>query len=127
MKKIITTNKAPGAIGPYSQATCVDRFIFTSGQLPIDPASGKFAGTTVSVQTRQSLENIRSILEAEGISMNSVVKTTVFLSDMDNFAEMNKVYGEFFSEGAYPARSAVEVARLPKDALVEIEAVAVKN
>jgi 2-iminobutanoate/2-iminopropanoate deaminase len=126
MKKSIATDKAPGAIGPYSQAVAADPFIFTSGQLPIDPATGKFAGMSIEEQTRQSLENISAVLRAAGLSMDAIVKTTVFLSDMENFAAMNKIYAEFFSEGSYPARSAVEVARLPKDALVEIEAVAVK-
>jgi len=126
MKKIIATNKAPGAIGPYSQATEAGQLIFTSGQLPVDPATGKFADSTIEGQTRQSLKNVQAVLEEAGSSMDNVLKTTVFLSDMNNFAAMNKVYAEFFSEGKYPARSAVEVARLPKDALVEIEAVAAK-
>ena len=126
MKSIIATDKAPGAIGPYSQAVETTPFIFTSGQLPVDPATGAFAGATIEEQTRQSLTNVKAILEKAGSSMDKVLKTTVFLSDMNNFAAMNKVYAEFFTEGSYPARSAVEVARLPKDALVEIEAVAIK-
>jgi len=126
MKQIIATNNAPGAIGPYSQAVEANGFIFSSGQLPVDPATGNFAGTTIEEQTRQSLRNVKAVLEAAGSSMDKVLKTTVFLSDMNNFAAMNGIYAEFFSEGAYPARSAVQVARLPKDALVEIEAVAVK-
>ncbi|MCR5290149.1 MAG: RidA family protein [Treponema sp.] len=126
MKSIIATDKAPGAIGPYSQAVEATPFIFTSGQLPVDPATGAFAGATIEEQTRQSLTNVKAILEKAGSSMDKVLKTTVFLSDMNNFAAMNKVYAEFFTEGSYPARSAVEVARLPKDALVEIEAVAIK-
>lgn len=126
MKQIIATNNAPGAIGPYSQAVEANGFIFSSGQLPVDPATGNFAGTTIEEQTRQSLRNVKAVLEAAGSSMDKVLKKTVFLSDMNNFAAMNGIYAEFFSEGAYPARSAVQVARLPKDALVEIEAVAVK-
>ncbi len=126
MKEIIATKNAPGAIGPYSQATEEKPFIFTSGQLPVDPATGAFAGITIEEQTRQSLTNVKAVLEAAGSSMDKVMKTTVFLSDMNNFGAMNKVYAEFFTEGSYPARSAIEVARLPKDALVEIEAIAIK-
>lgn len=126
MKEIIATKNAPGAIGPYSQATSALPFIFASGQLPVNPETGAFAGNTIEEQTRQSLTNLKAILEEAGSSMDKVMKTTVFLSDMNNFVAMNKVYAEFFTEGTYPARSAVEVARLPKDALVEIEAIAIK-
>lgn len=119
----ITTDKAPGAIGPYSQGITVNGFIFTSGQLPIDPATGIMA-EGIEAQTRQSLLNVKAILEASNSSLGKVIKTTVFLSDMNNFAAMNGVYQEVFGAGPYPARSAVQVARLPKDALVEIEAVA---
>jgi 2-iminobutanoate/2-iminopropanoate deaminase len=98
--------------------------VFTSGQLPIDPATGSFVPGGIKEQTRQSLKNVQSILEEAGADMGKVLKVTVFLSDMNNFAQMNEVYGEFFKEGAYPARSAVQVARLPKDSLIEIEAVA---
>ena len=100
--------------------------LFVSGQIPIDPATGAFAGEDIVTQTRQSLTNVKSILKAAGLSMDAVAKTTVFLSDMNNFGAMNEVYATFFTEGSYPARSAVEVARLPKDALVEIEVIAVK-
>lgn len=124
MKKIIITDAAPPAIGPYSQGVEAGGFLFTSGQLPIDPATGEFP-EGVAAQTRQSLENIRAILVAAGLGMERVVKTTVFLSDMNSFAEMNEAYATYFGDWEYPARSAVEVARLPKDALVEIEAVAV--
>ena len=124
MKNIVSTDKAPGAIGPYSQAVRVGNMLFASGQIPLDPATGKFPDG-IEAQTRQSLTNIKHILEAAGGSMDNVVKTTVFLSDMNNFAAMNAVYGTFFNEGSYPARSAVEVARIPRDALVEIEVVAV--
>ena len=123
MKTIISTAKAPAAIGPYSQATDLGSLVITSGQLPIDPATGAFP-EGIQEQTKQSLTNVKAILEAAGLTMDSVVKTTVFLSDMNNFAAMNGVYATFF-EGACPARSAVEVARLPKDALVEIECIAV--
>ena len=125
MKTIISTAKAPAAIGPYSQATDLGSLVITSGQLPIDPATGAFP-EGVQEQTKQSLANVKAILEAAGLTMDSVVKTTVFLSDMNNFGAMNEVYATFFTEDSYPARSAVEVARLPKDALVEIEVIAVK-
>ena len=124
-KKIIATTAAPGAIGPYSQAVCVGDLVYASGQLPLDPATGAFP-EGIEAQTRQSLTNAKAIIEAAGLTMDNVVKTTVFLSDMNNFAAMNGVYAQFFTEGNYPARSAVEVARLPKDALVEIEVIASK-
>ena len=123
MKKIFATTNAPGAIGPYSQAVQAGNVVFVSGQLPIDPATGNFAGDDIKSQARQSLTNIKNILASEGIEMSQILRTGVFLKDMNMFADMNAVYGEFF-EGDYPARAAVEVARLPKDALVEIEAVA---
>ncbi len=122
MKKVISTEKAPAAIGPYSQGIKAGDFFYTSGQLPIDVKTGKMP-LEIKEQTRQSLNNVKAILEAGGSSMDKVFKTTVFLSDMNNFAEMNSIYKEFFS-GDFPSRSAVEVARLPKDALVEIEAIA---
>ena len=124
MKKVISTEHAPAAIGPYAQAVAANGMVYTSGQLPIDPATGALP-EGIAGQTRQSLTNVKAILAEAGVGMDRVVKTTVFLSDMNNFAAMNEVYAEFFSEGGYPARSAVEVARLPKDALVEIEVVAV--
>ena len=123
MKTVISTQNAPAAIGPYSQGIQAGSLIITSGQLPIDPATGAFP-ETIEEQTRQSLENCKAVLAASGAGMENVIKTTVFLSDMNNFAAMNGVYATFF-EGACPARSAVEVARLPKDALVEIECIAV--
>lgn len=123
MKKIINTDHAPAAIGPYAQAVAIDSLVITSGQLPIDPATGAFP-EGIAAQTRQSLTNVKAILEAAGLGMDKVIKTTVFLSDMNNFGAMNEVYATFFREGNYPARSAVEVARLPKDALVEIEVIA---
>lgn len=125
MKTIVQTEKAPAAIGPYSQGVADCGLVITSGQLPIDSTSGAMP-EGISAQTRQSLENVRAVLLAGGSDMAHVIKTTVFLKDMEHFAEMNSVYSEFFEEGNYPARSAVEVARLPKDALVEIEAIAAR-
>lgn len=123
MKKVYATTNAPGAIGPYSQAIQAGNLVFVSGQLPIDPATGAFAGDDIKSQTRQSLTNIKNILASQGVAMSQMVRVGVFLKDMNMFGDMNGVYGEFF-EKDYPARAAVEVARLPKDALVEIEAVA---
>lgn len=123
MKKVISTTKAPAAIGPYSQAIQVGNLVYTSGQLPIDPATGKFPEGGIKEQTRQSLTNIQAILQETGLTMGNVIKTTVFMADMNDFADMNNVYAEFFTE-PYPARSAVAVKSLPKGALVEIEVVA---
>ena len=123
MKTVATTN-APGAIGPYSQAIDAGAFVYTSGQLPIDPKTGEMP-TDIKGQSRQSLENVKAVLEAAGLGMDAVVKSTVFLSDMGDFAAMNEVYSEFFS-APFPARSAVAVKTLPKNALVEIEVVAVR-
>ena len=123
MKKTISTTNAPAAIGPYSQAIQVGNLVYTSGQIPIDPTTGTLVGGGIKEQTRQSLLNVRAILEEAGMSMDNVVKTTVFMADMNDFADMNAVYAEFFSE-PYPARSAVAVKTLPKGALVEIEVVA---
>lgn len=119
------TDKAPAAVGPYSQAIEANGFIFASGQLPIDPSTNAFAEGGVKEQIRQSLTNARNVLAAAGVDLSHVVKTTVFLSDMDNFAAMNEVYAEFFKE-PYPARSAIAVKALPKGALVEVECIAVK-
>ena len=126
MKKIIATEKAPAAIGPYSQAIDCGTFLITSGHVPIDPATGEIVPGGVAEQTRQSLTNVKAILAQAGLTMDNVVKTTVFLQSMGDFAAMNAVYAEFFTEGQYPARSAVEVAALPKGALVEIETICVK-
>ena len=123
MKKVISTTKAPAAIGPYSQAIQVGNLVYTSGQIPIDPATGVFVEGGIREQTRQSLLNVKAILEEAGLTMSDVMKTTVFLADMNDFADMNAVYAEFFAE-PYPARSAVAVKMLPKGALVEIEVVA---
>ena len=123
MKKVISTSKAPAAIGPYSQAIQVGNLVFASGQIPINPATGSFVEGDVKEQTRQSLTNVRAILEEAGLTLDNVVKTTVFLADMNDFADVNAVYAEFFAE-PYPARSAVAVKTLPKGALVEIEVIA---
>lgn len=123
MKQVIHTDKAPAAIGPYSQAIQIGQLLFTSGQVTIDPETGAIVEGGIQEQARQSLNNIKAILNAAGTNMGAVVKTTVFLQDMNDFAAMNEVYAQFFQE-PYPARSAVQVARLPKDVLVEIEAIA---
>ena len=121
--KVISTKKAPAAIGPYSQAIQVGNLIYTSGQIPIDPETGVFVEGGIKEQTRQSLTNVQAILQEAGLTMSDVVKTTVFMADMGDFAEMNAVYAEFFT-APYPARSAIAVKTLPKGALVEIEVVA---
>lgn len=123
--KVINISKAPKAIGPYSQAIEANGLVITSGQLPIDPATGEFAPGGIKEQTRQSLTNAKAILEEAGISLANVMKTTVFLSDMNDFAAMNEVYAEFFNE-PFPARSAIAVKTLPKNALVEVECIAAK-
>ena len=122
-KRAIQTSKAPAAIGPYSQAIRVNGFVYTSGQLGLDPETGELK-EGVQAQTHQAFKNIQAILEEEGLDLNHIVKTTVFLKDMNDFAAVNEVYATYFI-GSFPARSAVEVARLPKDGLVEIEAIAV--
>ena len=121
----LQTSGAPAAIGPYSQGIAAGNTAYVSGQLPIDPATGEFAGPDIASQTRRSLQNVEAILAAQGMGMKDVVKTTVLLADIADFAAMNEVYGEFFS-APYPARAAFQVAALPKGARVEIEAVAVK-
>lgn len=126
MKKVISTDKAPLDIGPYSQAVMVGNMLFLSGQLPINPVTGKFISSDIKEQTKQSLTNAKTILEEAGYTMKDVVKTSVFLSDINNFAEMNEVYIDFFKED-YPARSAFEVNRLPLGVLVEIECIACKG
>ncbi len=124
MKKIISTPKAPAAIGPYSQAIVVDKMVFTSGMIPIIPETGELETGDVKAQARQAIKNLVTLLSESGSSAENVVKTTVFIKDMNDFAAINEVYSEFFTEN-FPARSCVEVARLPKDVLVEIEAVAI--
>lgn len=122
MKQVISTKGAPGAIGPYSQAIKAGNFVYTSGQIPLDPATGELIND-IEKATERALENVKAILEEAGSSMDKVVKTVVFLKDMKDFAEMNEVYAKYFTENP-PARSCVEVSRLPKDSVVEIEAVA---
>ena len=125
MKKVIFTEKAPAAIGPYSQAVEVNGMVFLSGQIPVDPATGEFVPGGVTEQTIQVFENIKNVLAEAGLTTANIVKTTVFLADMSLFAEMNAVYAKYF-EGDFPARSAVAVKALPKGALVEIESIAVR-
>ena len=126
MKQIIATEHAPGAIGPYSQAVRAGNLVFASGQIPIDPATGEFVAGGIAEQTEQVLRNLAAVFEAAGVGLNQVVKTTVFLADMEDFAAMNEVYGRFFGEQP-PARATVQAARLPRDAKVEIEAIAVSE
>ncbi|HEX8368525.1 MAG TPA: RidA family protein [Pyrinomonadaceae bacterium] len=123
MKEIISTENAPGAIGPYSQAVKTGNMVFLSGQIPIDPQTGEFVSGGVAEQTEQVLKNLSAVLEAAGTSLNNVVKTTVFLADMNDFTAMNEVYARYFSENK-PARATVQAARLPRDARVEIECIA---
>ena len=123
MKQIISTDKAPQAIGPYSQAVRVGNLLFTSGMIPIDPATNTLIEGGIEVQAKQAIGNLAALLEASGSSLNKVVKTVVFIKDMNDFAKVNEIYATFFTEN-FPARSCVEVARLPKDVLIEIEAVA---
>ena len=124
MKEIIATEDAPRAIGPYSQAVRAGNFVFASGQIPIDPATGEFVPGGIAEQTEQVLKNLTALFAAAGVGLDQIVKTTVFLADMNDFTAMNEVYGKFFSE-APPARATVQAARLPRDAKVEIEAIAV--
>jgi len=126
MKEIIFTKEAPGAIGPYSQGVKIGNLIFTSGQIPIDPKTGEIVTGNVKKAAERCILNLKAVLEAAGSSLSNVVKTTVFIKDMNDFAAVNEVYGKYFTEN-YPSRSCVEVARLPKDVLVEIEAVAEIN
>ena len=123
MKQVIHTDSAPAAIVPYSQAIQIGDLLFVSGQVPIDPSTGAIVEGDIKAQAQQSLNNLKAILNAAGTNMGAVVKTTVFLADMNDFAAMNEVYAQFFQE-PFPARSAVQAARLPKDAKVEIEAIA---
>jgi 2-iminobutanoate/2-iminopropanoate deaminase len=126
MKSIVHTSEAPAAIGPYSQGVFVKDILFVSGQLPIDPRTERLAPQEIALQTKQALENVQAVLESAGYSMSDIVKTTVFMKDLADFPSMNEVYKDFFTRD-YPARAAVQVARLPKDALVEIEAIAIKQ
>ncbi len=124
MKTIISTTKAPAAIGPYSQAVLVNGMLFTSGVIPIDPETNTLVQGDVEVQARQAIGNLKNLIEASGSAMDKVVKTTVFIKNMNDFGKINDIYKEFFTSD-FPARSCVEVARLPKDVLIEIEAIAV--
>ena len=124
MKKVVKTDKAPGAIGPYSQGIDLGNMIFFSGQIPLNPMTGEMP-EGIELQAKQSLENVKGLLESQGLDFSNVVKTTVFLDNMDDFATVNEIYAGYFVE-PYPARSAVEVAKLPKGALIEIEVIAVK-
>lgn len=123
-REIISTDQAPAAVGPYSQAVRVGNFVYTAGQIPLDPATGQLVGKEIEAQTRQVMENLTRILEAAGSSLEKVVKTTIFVTDMNEFATINQTYGSFFSDDP-PARSTVEVAALPLGAQIEIEAVAI--
>jgi len=123
MKKIISTNEAPAAIGPYSQAVCCGRFLFCSGQIPLDPKSGQIVTGDIATQTRRVLDNIASILRAEGMTFDSIVKTTIFLTNLDDFQTVNETYGSYFKQDP-PARSTVQVSALPRGANVEIEVIA---
>ena len=123
MRDVVLTDRGPKPIGPYSQGIRANGFLFISGQVALDPKTGEFVGTDIRQQAEKTLENIKGILEAAGSNLHHVVKTTVFLKDINDFAAMNEVYGKFFNQ-APPARSTVQVARLPKDALVEIEVIA---
>ena len=123
-KEVINTNNAPEAIGPYSQVVIVGDFVYTSGQIPLNPATGELV-TDIKLATKQSMENIKAILEEAGTSLNNVVKTSIFLKDLNDFEAVNEVYGTYFIENK-PARSCVQVAKLPKDPVIEIEAIAVK-
>lgn len=124
MRKIVSTKAAPAAIGPYAQANIFGELVFISGQVPLDPETGLVVGTTVEEQAEKVMENIKAILEAAGSNLDQVLKTTVFIQNMEDFAAVNGVYAKYFTEGAYPSRSAVEVARLPRNVLVEIETIA---
>ena len=123
MRKIVATDKAPAAIGPYAQANIIGDLVITSGQIPIDPATGNLVEGDIEAQTKQVFENLKAVLEAAGSGLDKIVKTTCFMDNMNDFAKMNEVYASFYS-GDYPSRSAVEVAKLPKGALIEIEAIA---
>lgn len=123
MKKVVSTDKAPAAIGPYSQAIVVGDFMFASGQIPIDPATGELVEGGIEAQATQSMENVKNILAAEGLTFDNVVKTTIFLKDMGDFAKVNEIYGKYFTSEP-PARSCFEIGKLPKDAMIEIEVIA---
>ncbi len=129
MTKVLHTDNAPAAIGPYVQGVDLGNMVMTSGQIPVDPATGDIVSDDVAKQARQSLENVKAVVEASGLTVSNIVKMTVFVKDLNDFATVNEVYGAFFDEhnvANYPARSCVEIARLPKDVKIEIEAIAVR-
>ena len=125
MRKIVATEKAPAAIGPYAQANIIDKLVFTSGQIPLDPKTGEIVQGGIEAQTRQVFANLAAVLESAGSSLEDMIKTTCFLDDISDFNTVNEIYATYFPSGIYPSRSAFEVAKLPKGALIEIEAVAV--
>ncbi|MDD4377949.1 MAG: RidA family protein [Eubacteriales bacterium] len=125
MRKIVATKKAPAAIGPYAQANVLGNLVITSGQLPLVPETGGICDGGIEEQTRQVFANLEAILEEAGSNLNNVIKTTCFMKDMNDFGKMNEIYATYFKDGVFPSRSAIEVARLPKDALIEIEVIAV--
>ena len=127
MKQIISTTKAPAPIGPYSQAVQMGNMLFTSGQVAFNPETNELVLDDIKTETRQVMENMKAVLEAAGMSFENVVKTSIFISDMNNFVQINEVYGSYFNEATAPARETVQVARLPKDVNVEISMIAVKN
>lgn len=124
MQNVISTNKAPAAIGPYSQAIEVNGFVFTSGVIPVNPETNEI-GTTIEEQAEQAFSNLKNLIEASGVTMDKVIKTTVFIKEMNDFGKINEIYSKYFAQ-PYPARSCVEVARLPKDVMLEVEAIAAK-
>ena len=125
MQKVISTKRAPGAIGPYSQAIEINNMVFTSGVIPVNPATGEIVGSTAAEQADQAIGNLKNLVEAAGSSMDKVIKTVVFIKNMDDFGKVNEIYAKYF-EGACPARSCVEVSKLPKGVLMEMEAIAAK-
>jgi 2-iminobutanoate/2-iminopropanoate deaminase len=126
MKKIINTSKAPAPIGPYSQAIAAGSFIFVSGQIPLDPSTGEIVSENIKAETKQVMENIKAVLSEAGVAFNNIVKTSIFLTDMQSFAQVNEVYGTYFTD-QFPARETIQVAALPKDVNVEISVIAIKS
>lgn len=126
MKKIINTSKAPAPIGPYNQAVLVNNMLFTSGQIAIDPSNNQLVLSSIKAETKQVMENLKAVLAEADLTFNQVIKASIFISDMNNFSEINTVYGSYFNEENAPARETVEVARLPKDVNVEISVIAIK-
>ncbi len=127
MKQIIFTDKAPAPIGPYSQAVLINNTLYTSGQIPLDPATGELVGGDIETETKQVMENMKAVLEAAGMTFNNVVKASIFIIDMNDFAKINTIYGSYFNEETAPARETVQVAKLPKNVNVEISMIAVQQ